>query len=517
MKKMYALLTMTLLVIGNSLSQTNNLIVFTLEPQPFYVIMNGIRQNEEPKTNVKITGLPGEFYRMKVIFADGKTPDLEKSISYLEMGKEVSVELRQKKGKWKVRYAGEVALNATPNIPNQTNVVYHDSPITTTNTSTSQTELPKAPIQEKPNNDSRQNQTTTTTQTGGTVNTTISTNGTQTNTQGTQVNIGISETGMNMNINIQDPTLEMSNGEVAQQNVQTTTSYSGFMNNGGMCPAPTMSQRDFMDFKYKIEAENMFNREKLILATLQKNCMLASQIAGIIQLKYSTVDEMTIAKQGYRYTYDTENYGEVVNSIQSPSKQKELLTFLNATVSMTSTSTSQSSTTTSQQTTTGAVSTTITVNETTGNTRPTSTTSTTTTSTTTNGTMTSNEDTGSSRPQSTNTTNQLVDYGWVSDYDGTIGCYNSRLVNDEGIIKLAEEESFSDSRMKIVKQAAKGKCFTVDQIISISEVFTFEGDKLTFVKWAYDSTYDVDNYYKLNSIFTFSASKDELNEYLESK
>ena len=71
--------------------------------------------------------------------------------------------------------------------------------------------------------------------------------------------------------------------------------------------------------------------------------------------------------------------------------------------------------------------------------------------------------------------------------------------------------------MNVVKQASKGKCLTVDQISVISEVFTFEADKLTFVKWAYDSTYDVDNYYKLNSMFTFSSSKEELNEYLESK
>lgn len=514
MKKIFILLTMNLLIVMTSMSQTNNMIVFTLEPQPFYVILNGIRQNEDPKTNVKITELPGEFYRMKVIFADGKTRDLDKSISYLEMGKEVSLELRLKKGKWKVRYAGEVALNATPNIPNQLNVVYHESPATTTtNTTTTQTQPSKAPVQEKPNTDNRQNQTTTNTQTGGTINTTISTVETQTDTQGSQVNISISETGMNMNITIQDPTLDldMSNAGEVRQNNQTTT-FSGFMNNGGMCSSPSMSQRDFMDLKYKIEAENMFNREKLILATFQNNCMLASQVAGIIQLKYSTVDEMTIAKQGYRHTYDTENYGEVVNSIQSPSKQKELLTFFNASMSTTSTSTSQSTTTTSQQTTTGAISTTISINETIGNTQPT-----TTAAPATGGTMTSNEDTGGSRQESTNTMNQLVDYGWVSGYAGPIGCYHGRLVNDEGIIKLAEEESFSESRMSIVKQAAKGKCFTVDQISSISEVFTFEEDKLSFVKWAYDFTYDVDNYFTLNSIFTFSASKDELNKYLDDK
>ena len=237
--------------------------------------------------------------------------------------------------------------------------------------------------------------------------------------------------------------------------------------------------------------------------------MLASQIAGILELKYSTVDEMTIAKQAYRYVYDTENYGLVVNTIQSKSKQKELLTFLNASAATTSTSHASS---THQTTTNSSISTNISIQEQTGGRLPNTTT---TTTTTTSGTMTSNQDTGTSRP--TSVTSQAVNYGWVSGYSGRIGCSSGQLVNEEEVIKIAENESFSEGRMKIVKQAARGKCMTVDQISAISSVFTFEEDKLSFVKWAYDLTYDIDNYYKLNSIFTFSSSKDELDTYLETK
>jgi len=120
---------------------------------------------------------------------------------------------------------------------------------------------------------------------------------------------------------------------------------------------------------------------------------------------------------------------------------------------------------------------------------------------------------GTVKPTTTNTTN----YNWIKGYDGAIGCYNSRLVNAEEIIKAAVNESFSEDRMNVVQQASIGKCFTVEQVSQISSVFTFEEDKLDFVKWAYDSTYDIDNFYKLYAVFTFSDSKNELNEFLKTK
>jgi hypothetical protein len=127
-----------------------------------------------------------------------------------------------------------------------------------------------------------------------------------------------------------------------------------------------------------------------------------------------------------------------------------------------------------------------------------------------------NSNNGTVKPSTTNTTN-TTNYNWIKGYDGAIGCYNSRLVNAEEMIKAAENESFSEDRMNVVQQASKGKCFTVDQVSQISSVFTFEEDKLDFVKWAYDSTYDIDNFYKLNAVFTFSDSKNELNEFLKTK
>ena len=48
-------------------------------------------------------------------------------------------------------------------------------------------------------------------------------------------------------------------------------------------------------------------------------------------------------------------------------------------------------------------------------------------------------------------------------------------------------------------------------------MFSFEDSKLDFAKYAYERTYDIDNYYKVNDAFTFESSVDELNEYIQAR
>ena len=58
MNKILLLCALTLITALSGIAQaTSNLIIFASDPTPFYAIVNGIRQNSEPQTNVKITGL----------------------------------------------------------------------------------------------------------------------------------------------------------------------------------------------------------------------------------------------------------------------------------------------------------------------------------------------------------------------------------------------------------------------------------------------------------------------------
>ena len=68
--------------------------------------------------------------------------------------------------------------------------------------------------------------------------------------------------------------------------------------------------------------------------------------------------------------------------------------------------------------------------------------------------------------------------------------------------------------MMIAKQATKNKCLNVDQIKLVLDKFTYENNKLEFAKYAYKNCTDKDDYYRVNESFTYSSSKNELNEYI---
>lgn len=112
MKHFFTLL-LTIIAFG-TFGQTSNLIVFNNSGQQFFVILNGIKQNSLPKTNVKIEGLAPAAYKVKIIFADGRTGDIDKSV-FLESTMEYSAQIVLKKGKkGKLRLFDMVALNTSP-------------------------------------------------------------------------------------------------------------------------------------------------------------------------------------------------------------------------------------------------------------------------------------------------------------------------------------------------------------------------------------------------------------------
>jgi hypothetical protein len=77
--------------------------------------------------------------------------------------------------------------------------------------------------------------------------------------------------------------------------------------------------------------------------------------------------------------------------------------------------------------------------------------------------------------------------------------------------------SFDDTRLSTAGQIIQANCLNTGQIITLIKVFSFEQNKLEFAKMAYDSCVDKNNYYKVVSAFTFDASKNELNDYLQNR
>ncbi len=77
-----------------------------------------------------------------------------------------------------------------------------------------------------------------------------------------------------------------------------------------------------------------------------------------------------------------------------------------------------------------------------------------------------------------------------------------------------ESKPFSDTKMSTAKVATKNACLSVSQIKEIAKLFSMDDDKLTYSKYAYDHCVDKANYYQVSDVFSFSATTDELNEFL---
>ncbi|HRH71221.1 MAG TPA: DUF4476 domain-containing protein [Flavobacteriales bacterium] len=103
-------------------------------------------------------------------------------------------------------------------------------------------------------------------------------------------------------------------------------------------------------------------------------------------------------------------------------------------------------------------------------------------------------------------------------YTGRVGCAWPMTDGEFADVKKSiEAKSFEDSKMTLAKQVGSSRCFTVDQVKGLMGLFSFEDSKLDIAKYAYERTYDIDNYYKVNDAFTFETSIDDLNGYIQAR
>jgi hypothetical protein len=82
-------------------------------------------------------------------------------------------------------------------------------------------------------------------------------------------------------------------------------------------------------------------------------------------------------------------------------------------------------------------------------------------------------------------------------------------------VQSIEDADFENTKLSTAKTIVGANCLTTDQVISICNLFGFEDTKLQFAKFAYSKTYDKGNYFKINKVFDFDASKETLNRFVQ--
>lgn len=333
MKKSILLLAALFLFgIAGKAQATYNLVLFSEDGDAFFAFVNGIRQNDKPETNIKVTGLTAEALSVRVEFENKAYPKLKQNMAP-ESGYEHTVRIKKNsKGELKMQYFGQVALAEAPK-SSATTVEYHtaENPLSTTTTDNSQ-------------------QATTTT-VGGNGGTTITTTTTSTqvnsNPEKVSLNINMGGAGINMNINGMDNTQNVQTTSSTTVTTTTSSSSSGTTkvdnNNTAAAtaakpstqPATTtgcssaMSASAFSKMKQSVEAKP-FSDTKMSTAKVatKNNCLSVSQISEISKLFSMDDDKLAYAKFAYDYCVDKGNFYQISEIFSFSTTTDELNKFL---------------------------------------------------------------------------------------------------------------------------------------------------------------------------------------------
>lgn len=101
----------------------------------------------------------------------------------------------------------------------------------------------------------------------------------------------------------------------------------------------------------------------------------------------------------------------------------------------------------------------------------------------------------------------------VYNYAGKKGCSFPNIEVDD-LVAAINEASFSSQKIKVAKNGVRNKCLTTEQVGRIARTLEFEDDKLDFIKFAYNYTYDRENYKSLLKLFNFSNTRTDFLEFI---
>jgi hypothetical protein len=288
-----------------------NLVVFSEDGDLFFAYVNGIRQNDKPESNVKITGLTFPNVSLRIEFNDKALPQLKQNM-VLEPGHEHTAKIvRDMKKVVKLKYFGQAPIDNAA-APAAGTVAYHSSENPTYNT---------APAGGSDNS----NTTVTSTTTSTTYN--------SSNPGSGSININMNGAGINMNVTGMDPN---AGGQVMTTTSSTTVTSSSsssssshashgahsshHKDNGNATAAngsnagcsTAMSSANFAKMKQAVESKPFSDTKMSTAKAATRNaCLSVNQVKEICRLFNMDEEKLAYAKFAYDYATDKANYYEV--------------------------------------------------------------------------------------------------------------------------------------------------------------------------------------------------------------
>lgn len=297
MKKI-TLLIIALLSLGTLFSQPSNFIFFSEDGYPFYVIMNGVKQNQNPQTNVRVENLTAPSYKTKIIFEDKTIPSINKNV-YTKPGIEITYRIRKnRKGENVLRYYTENPASFEPIIvadDNRNEVVIKDETYSNSTSSDVHIDI-------------------------------------DLNANGGGVNINTPDGDVSLNANVDvnggnisyDENIEDNTNVYIEDNTEEPIYNMPGYNGAVGCHWP-IENRDFQRIKQTIENAD-FSSDKLTIAKqiVDSNCLTAQQVKEIVSLFDFESGRLDFAKYAYTHTFDINNYYIINDAFDFSSSIKAL-------------------------------------------------------------------------------------------------------------------------------------------------------------------------------------------------
>jgi hypothetical protein len=312
MKQLFLLLCV--LCAGRLMAQpTSNLIVFAEQGEKFWLILNGVKQNAEAQTNVKVTGLNAPNYKAKIIFEDNNLPDLDENVYLMDGGNPMVGEYtynvkKNNKGKYVVRPLSAVPIaQALPPSPGQTVIVYSATP---------------PPV------------------VGGTVvqQTTTTTTGMPGDNVSMGMNVGGVSAGVSINVNdnmgsstyTETRTTTTTTGGTVMTTQPTQVVYVNGYNGPIGCPMP-MDPGSFSSARGAIaDADFETTKADVARGIIGNNCFTTDQAIEIVQLFDFETTKLDLAKQLYPHVYDKGNYYRMNSVFDFDTSKSDLTRFVSS-------------------------------------------------------------------------------------------------------------------------------------------------------------------------------------------
>jgi len=336
MKKIFTLSILTLALLCKLGAQENHLIIFSEDLNPFYAYVNGVKQNVEPQTNVKVTGLALQSYRLKVVHADETIPTLDKNMYFEPMGMANTIKITETKKGFKLRFFGQVPLSQSP--VEYTEIPYHETAYEEVLSIAS--DVPEPAVIK----DTQMN-----------ANLNVSTEmpiGSNTTTESVNMNVNIGGINVGMDMNINDGSSNQASGNMdvnmnvnetitTQINTSNTTHVAVNETITNINEAPVVADpvslggcvnpvQDMKSIMAAIDDEN-FDEGKMIVAkqATSKKCLMVDQIKQIMDEFSFSESKLDFAKYGYKRCYNVDDYYQVNAAFDFSSDKEKLNDYLN--------------------------------------------------------------------------------------------------------------------------------------------------------------------------------------------